>query len=145
MKIEKLIIKKLAILICIYKIDYKYLIVINYKMGIDNDSRLVFGFILSEEDCEKMENIVGDVFWDCDKTYDSYNDLNFGYASPWYDSDIPDRVYFISINDPCNTEMSLDELSKLLNSWDNSQYRQCLNDLGIPFEEPKLYSLPLIY
>jgi hypothetical protein len=123
-------------------------------MGIDNSSKLLFGMILSEE---AISNILSklseknvEIGMDdlCEYGMEEYPHLFFGYASPCYDAE--ENTYYVSFFDTDKTELSLEELSKLLAdlSTDLSpmpDYRNFLQRFDIKYELPAMYSLPHIW
>jgi hypothetical protein len=112
-------------------------------MGIDIDSVIVFGIGL---DYQEANDINGDGIdlWDDDKLKEKYPFLSFGYASPWYDSDVTDYIYYIGIG-KIKTDYSVKDLTELMSNWKSSGYIECLEELGIEFREPELFSVAHVW
>jgi len=137
-------------------------------MGIDTDARLVFGICMDEEDMNKVYR-----FFDMD-TYiddedfvsafcDRFPNLYVGYACPWYDADCPKWAYYIGIGaedtqgavpsplKPLHARAqstgpyTIADLKELLETWEKSGYRECLEAVGIAFAEPEVIALPHVY
>lgn len=121
-------------------------------MGVDNDVKNVFGILLYCDDFKKISKVVGndvdlmDMVWD--EQYDTFNEkypqLYLGYASPYYDSGYDEYTFYIGIGKE-QRSYSLNDLKKLITTWENSGYRECLKEMGIDFEEPEIIALPHIY
>ena len=110
-------------------------------MGIDNDSKLVFGIILTAEQVEHISSIAQEDEYDewfCIPPQE-FDDLFFGYASPWYDCGSENYVYFVSITEPENCELSIAELD----NWNS--YLLFLKFADIEPIPPRIYSLPHIW
>lgn len=120
-------------------------------MGVDNDSKTVFGIELSYDEFKNLSKILGDIdlidmIWndDYEKFNQKYPKLYLGYASPVYDGDYDIYGYYIGIGQE-QRDYSLNDLKELLLNWEESGYRECLEELGIDFEEPRIFSLPHVY
>jgi hypothetical protein len=130
-------------------------------MGIDNNSRLFFGYILSDEDIVKIFSKISNPGFSQDDLYDGFRDgfedkfndeiknefpqLFFGLTSPYYDSPSDEQTYYISLFDSRQTKLTLEELTQLM-MWDtNTNYRKFFDYFGIEFSPPKMYSLPHIW
>ena len=116
-------------------------------MGIDNDSKLIFGITFMEDE---MNEKLRDVFYNeenIEEDNDRYKvgDLFFGYASPYFDSDVSDRIYFVSISEPSDTTLSIEQITNLLSNWKNTSYFKFLEYCEIEKREPMLISLPHIW
>lgn len=130
-------------------------------MGVDNECKSGFGLILDEEDFKKLSKLMGfDILRDLWETggerFDAFVEGLEGesnedtmcvytdYASPWYDADGEDLTIFVGIGHKGVTEYTMEDLTRLLQEWDNSLYRRILEEASIPFKEPILFCLPHI-
>lgn len=116
-------------------------------MGIDNESLLVFGILLSYKEAT---NKFPEGFWDTIDMWDqevvkNFNDIFFGYASPGYNADCTECTYFISLIEPNNTQLTCEEIGELVMKWKETSYIECLQQYDIEFAEPVLVSLPNVY
>lgn len=113
-------------------------------MGIDNDARLVFGYVLGSQmkksRRKKFKNRA-----------DLYPLVELAYASPWYDCGEMDDVYYLAYVKGGDSEMTMvdyDEMPKdEFTSQLNKAFADCFKeeDDTIEFIIPRFVALPHIY
>lgn len=112
-------------------------------MGINNDTKLIFGTVLDRDTVDKLIVKYGEEIIHGNGTYEGC--LFIGYVSDYYDADEEGISYFVSITDPDTTEYDINNLRELLNDNDSfDEYRLFLENVGI-YNEPKLISLVHIW
>lgn len=131
-------------------------------MGIDNSAVLVIGAILTEEELQKILNVLtheftegfdGDSVRDSlenrllngDYNFDDFPNLCVGYANPYYDCDFSERVYFVS--GIATDGIPLGDLLPVIQQMnaENSEFYRFLAHFGLEKHEPCLYALPHIW
>ena len=112
-------------------------------MGVDNDAKLIYGWFVSNDNpkISKLTDYEYEEDKELSSTLSEYG-LTIDYASPWYDSDIDDRVYYVSFLSKVNKE----EIKRVLELEFNDEFIKFVTDfLQEPFEEPEFYCLPHVY
>jgi hypothetical protein len=144
-------------------------------MGINNDTKLIFGIQIDYETMMKIMKSFfddpinqemfesqqidlyeepGEFFYRFFEQYklfeEKYKNLFLITASPYYDTGFEDLTYYIAIKvkkDPSFTSLTIKEVKEWLESWekDSDTYIQCLKDFDIEFEEPEFLSVSNIW
>ena len=126
-------------------VDYSAKLVFGVRFGYETFVKIVKTFM--EED-EKEEDYVDFYYGMLDECTDErftkkYPGLRLGIAYPYPHSDSDQWVFYIGIGRD-NEELSLAETLRLVNSWEDTPFLQCLKDFDFDEQEPSLLALPHI-
>ena len=121
-------------------------------MGIDNEAVLIYGITLNYEDVKNIEKKydVEDIIEDIQievflplSTYTDFTSFYLGVASPYYNADETECVYFITMIK--DKSLSLLRLQDLVDNWLKESWTDLLTELEIDYQDPELVALPNTY
>lgn len=130
-------------------------------MGVDNESKLIFGMVLSSENADKIVSKIAETNveftrddlrayatgdYEGNSPFNAFPNIFWGYTCPYFDCDVGDTLLHITF---CSreTQVSLDELQQLMNDMPAIllQYQEFLRFHNIDYAPPVLVSLPHIH
>lgn len=122
-------------------------------MGIDNDARCVIGMVLSYEEMTSIVEMItaerndeqDEDLWSGEYFSEEFPSILLGYANPYYDCDLSERVYFVSVK--VEDGITLAELAPIIQqvSAPDSDYYKFLAHFKLEQQEPCLYVLPHVW
>lgn len=125
-------------------------------MGVDNDVRLVIGavfdyesikpamfaFGVTQDDIDDQEQDALESFFD--KAKKEFPSLFFGRASPYYDAEMGECAIYVSMHDPCLTQVALVDIHGISKAGFDA-YQSFFERVKIGLEPAALFALPHIW
>jgi len=121
-------------------------------MGIDIDCKLVIGAMFSFEDMKQVllgYEIVESDFDDqreavelfYEKAHAEFPSLFFGDVSPYFDCDIRECIFYVSLHETDNTDVAFDHVEEAKKECSDA-YHSFFQRVKVPLVEPRIIALP---
>jgi hypothetical protein len=123
-------------------------------MGIDYDSRIIFGMLLSyeefvtvlksfmmteEEENEDYQNFYYEKIDYGDRFHEKYPGLILGTSSPYFDCDFDQKIFYVCLHD--SDEIDIETASRLISSHESSSFKKFCEHYNLEYEPPRFISI----